>query len=373
MVPLAEIFRRQGDAYRARFAARMSRDQLRAMRAIERCRTKALGGSLWSCPHCGRKRYSYHSCRNRHCPSCGHEEAAAWQERQERLLVPAAYHLVTCTVPEPLRAVVRSHPRECLPLLMRASAQALLKLAGDRRHVGGVPGITAILHTWSRALIYHPHVHLLVTGGGLDGSGTWHAARPGFLVPVRALSPIVRAKVRDGLRGKHPEIFATVPPSVWTTPWVVHSKPVGSGRPALVYLSRYVYRVALSNRNILRLENGLVTFRWRDSQSGRWRRMTVPAEEFIRRFLQHVLPSRLVKVRHFGLHHPANRHRLDLARARIAEATGLPVSPRPAPVVRRRQPQRCPDCGTVLALQGLRRPGLPFLPCASARGPPPPA
>jgi len=372
MVPLAEILRRQGAAYRARFALRMSRDQLRAMRAIGRCRTEALGGSLWACPHCGRTRYSYHSCRNRHWPSCGHEEAEAWRERQERLLVPAAYHLVTCTVPEPLRAVVRSHPRECLPLLMRASAQGVRTLASDPRHIGGTPGITAVLHSWSRALIYQPHVHLLVTGGGLDRGGRWHSARPGFLVPVRALSPIVRAKVRDGLK-KHPEIFAKIPPSVWTTPWVVHSKPVGSGRPALVYLSRYVYRVALSNRNILRLENGLVTFRWRDSQTGRWRRMTVPVQEFIRRFLQHVLPSRLVKVRHSGLHHPANRHRLDLARARIAEALGLPLPPRPAPGVRTRRPQRCPDCNVPLVLLDIRRPGLPFIPSVSARGPPPPA
>jgi len=142
MVPLAKILRRRGDAHRAEFAARMSRDHLRAMRAIGRCRTEALGGSLWACPHCGRTRYSYHSCRNRHCPSCGHEEAEAWRERQERLLVPAAYHLVTCTVPEPLRAVIRLHPRECLPLLMRASASALLKFAADPRHVGGMPGVT---------------------------------------------------------------------------------------------------------------------------------------------------------------------------------------------------------------------------------------
>jgi len=372
MVPLAEILRRHGDAYRARFAARMSRDQLRAMRAIERCRTEALGGSLWACPHCGRTRYSYHSCRNRHCPSCGQEQAEAWRERQERLLVPAAYHLVTFTVPEPLRAPIRSHPRECLPLLMRTAASALLKLAADPRHVGGMPGVTAVLHTWSRALVYHPHVHLLVTGGGLDRAGRWHGARPGFLVPVRALSPIVRAKLRDGL-ARHPEIFAKVPPSVWTTPWVVHSKPVGSGRPALVYLSRYVYRVALSNRNLLRVENGRVTFRWRDSQTGHWRRMTLPAEEFLRRFLQHVLPSRFVKVRHLGLHHPANRQRLDLARARIAEAAGLPVPAPAAPAPRAQRVLRCPGCGASLLLQGVCRPGLPFIPAAPVRGPPLPA
>lgn len=364
MTELAEVFRLHGPAYRTKFAGRIPRRQLRAMAAIESCRTPARGGRVYRCDSCADFRFSYHSCKNRHCPKCQGDQASRWLERQRALLLPSPTFLVTFTVPEELRALVRSHSRALLGILFRASAEALRQLARDPRYLGGEIGCVGVLHTWARSLIYHPHVHFVVPGGALAGD-TWKTVRrPRFFLPVRALSVLFRAKFRDALRELDREEgtdhFSTVPATTWKRDWVAHCKPVGNGAGALKYLARYVFRVALSQNRILSLENGLVTFRYKDSETGKHCTARLPAEEFIRRFLQHVLPHRFVKVRSYGLYARSHRARLDRARvlgARQASRGCLEIGPQPeAP---RRPVDVCPRCHTKMSLVGSLQPRGP--------------
>ncbi len=309
---MADIFRLHGPGYRAQFGNQMLPSHRRAMQDIETCRTACLGGQLYYCAQCDQQRYSYHSCKNRHCPKCQNEQANEWLKQQKELLLPTHHFLVTFTLPAELRALARSHQKTCYNLLFRASAAALLQLAQDPRFVGARLGMVGVLHTWTRQLLYHPHVHYIVTGGGLTDHGHWRAARKDFLVPVKALSRIFRAKFRDQL--KKTDLFAAVAPRVWRKDWVVHSAPVGSGQQAFQYLAPYIFRVALSNNRLRKLHDGQVTFSYKDSATDQLRHCTVTAPEFIRRFLQHVLPNRFIKVRYYGLLSPAYRQLLQKAR-----------------------------------------------------------
>ena len=323
MLELAEVFRRHGAAYRDKFGGRMLPSHRRAMRDIENCRTERLGGQVYVCRDCDEVRYSYHSCKNRHCPKCQQEAAERWLARQQDLRLPVPYFLLTFTLPEGLREAARRHQRTVYGLLFRASAAAVQKLACDRRFVGGEIGMLGVLQTWARDLSYHPHVHYLVAGGGLGEDGrTWVPARDGFFLPVKALSILFRAKVRDGL--SRAKWFAEIPEEVWRCDWVVHCQPVGNGQAALKYLAPYIFRVALSNGRLRRLEGGRVTFTYRDSASGAERDCTLEVEEFIRRFLQHVLPKGFVKVRYYGLFSGKKRRLLALVRG-ILGAARLPA------------------------------------------------
>src|SRR5882762_1461818 len=252
MVEVAEIFRLHGPAYRAKFGNRMLPSHRRAMQDIETCRTESLGGQLYFCKQCQQQRYSYHSCKNRHCPKCQNEQANDWLAGQQNLLLPIHHFLVTFTLPEELRALARSNQKTLYNLLFRASAAALLQLARDPRFVGARLGMVGVLHTWTRQLLYHPHVHYVVTGGGLTDDGRWRSARKDFLVPVKALSRIFRAKFRDQL--KKTELFTTVAPRVWRKDWIVHSEPVGSGYQAFTYLAPYLFRVAISNNRLRKMK-----------------------------------------------------------------------------------------------------------------------
>jgi ribosomal protein L37AE/L43A len=296
MVELAEIFRLHGPQYRAQFGARMLPSHLRAMQDIENCRTASLGGQLYYCPHCDEPRYSYHSCKNRHCPKCQNEQANDWLQEQQSLLLPVTHFLLTFTLPAELRALARSNQKTIYNLLFRASSQALLQLAHDPRFVGASLGMVGVLHTWTRQLLFHPHVHYLVTGGGLTATGSWKSARADFLVPVKALSIIFRAKFREQL--KKTELFALVEPRLWLKDWVVHCQPVGSGAQACQYLAPYIFRVAISNNRIHKLQAGQVTFSYKESATDQLKFCQLSAAEFIRRFLQHVLPHRFIKVRY---------------------------------------------------------------------------
>jgi hypothetical protein len=371
---MGAILRAHGPAYRQRFGTRMAADQLRALRDLAACHTPVLGGVCWHCPQCRERVFAYRSCGNRHCPACGQAEARAWLHRQQGLLLPGVtYHLVTFTVPEVLRRSIRSHPREALPILFDAARSALLDLCRDPRFLGGRPGLTAILHTWTRQLLYHPHLHFLATGGGLRPDGAWREAHPRFLVPVRALSVLFRSRVRDAWRKRLPALFATLPPAIWRQPWVVHSKPVGSGEHALAYLARYLHRVALADSAILRQTSSEVVFRYRDSATGRPRTARLAPGEFLRRFLQHVLPSGFRKVRHFGLHHPSQRKALRLLQAQLAFVRRLPL-PVADPPVPAAPPRLCPTCHIPLCAQGplprASRAAAAPSPDANARGPP---
>jgi hypothetical protein len=347
MLEVADIFRLHGPDYRAHFGNRMLPSHHRAMQDIEQCRTPSLGGQLYYCAQCNEQRFSYHSCKNRHCPKCQNEQANDWLAEQQSLLLPVTHFLVTFTLPAELRAVARSNQTTIYNLLFRASSAALQQLAQDPRFVGGRLGMVAVLHTWTRQLLYHPHVHYIVTGGGLTDHGRWRAARKDFLVPVKALSPIFRAKFRKAL--KQTELFTQVPPRIWRKDWVVHSEAVGSGQQAFQYLAPYIFRVAISNNRLRKLHNGRVTFSYKESATDQLKHCTVTAEEFIRRFLQHVLPHRFIKVRYYGLLSPAHRQLLLTARQLLS----LTTNKLKREAVKTTEPLAvlsCPHCGGPLTL-----------------------
>jgi hypothetical protein len=331
-VELARIFRLAGDAYRRRFGDRMPPSHWRAMRDIERCRTPELGGSVYECQDCGSPHYAYHSCRNRHCPTCQDDRAQSWLERLRARLLPCDHYLLTFTLPAELRPLARAHQRVVYSILLREAAASLQALADDPQWVGARLGILAVLHTWSRNLAFHPHVHLLVTAGGLspDGSAWIKPAHPRFLVPGYALSRVFRGKVTAALRKAG--LLQHVPPEVCEKPWNVHVQQIGNGRHAALYLSRYVYRVAITNDRIERFEHGKVTFRYSDARSGCTRRMTLLAPDFISRFLQHVLPRGFTKIRSYGLLSSACRGDLERARSLLESVAPEPAHPH-APAV----------------------------------------
>lgn len=303
---MADIFRLHGAAFRA--SQQLSEWPLKVMADIESCRTARLGGHLEQCDHCGHEHYSYHSCRNRHCPKCHREQTQEWLEKQQRRLLPVSYYLLTFTLPGSLRALAKSQPRPIYNLLMSAAQAALQKLARDPQWVGGTVPVLAVLHTWTRAMLFHPHVHLLVPAGGLSPDKVWVSARhPNFLVPGYALSQIFRAKVKAGL--KKLECLDENSP-VWKQDWTVHCKHAGSGKKALDYLARYVFRIAISNSRLDRLENGEVTFHYRDNKTQQLQHVRLPAQDFIQRLLQHVLPKGFVKVRTYGLWSPSQQEQL---------------------------------------------------------------
>jgi hypothetical protein len=371
MSRLGAILRAHGREYEERFGARMPTEQHRAMRALSACHTPALGSVRWHCPRCGEALVTYRSCGNRHCPACGHADALLWLARQQRLLLPGVnYHLVTFTVPEPLRRPIRAYPRELLPLLFDAASSTLLDVCRNPKFLGAVPALTAVLHTWTRQMLYHPHVHFLASGGGLDASGVWREASPAFLAPVRAISSVFGARLRDALRDRQPTLFAAIPDGVWRTPWVVHAKPVGSGEKALAYLARYIFRVALADSAILRHDDATVVFRYRDTDTGKPRTARLMPQEFIRRFLQHVLPTGFRKVRHYGLHHSSKRKALRLLQAQLAYTHALPLPPLDKPTRPPLPPRPCPKCATPMCAELQATPSARLAPTLSARGPP---
>jgi hypothetical protein len=326
MVALADIFRAAGPAYADAHADRLLPSQRRAMADIVQCRTPALGGSLYRCDACAALDYRYHSCRNRHCPTCQADRAQHWLARIRARLLPCDHYLLTFTLPQPLRAVARSHQRLVYAALLREAAAAVQTLADDRQWVGGTVGILAVLHTWSRTLDYHPHAHLLVTAGGLTSDEAWITpAHARFLMPGYALSAIFRAKMRDAL--VRAGLDREGDPTVWKRAWTVHVESIGTGEHATLYLSRYVYRVALTNDRLERFEQGRVTFRYTHARTGETRRQTLPVDVFIDRFLQHVLPRGFTKVRSYGLLSPSRRGDLERARQILTTHASAPARP----------------------------------------------
>jgi len=364
VVELAAVFRRHGPQYRAKFGAQMPPSHRQAMRAIEHCRTPALGGHLYTCPDCGKTLYQYHSCRNRHCPKCQNDKAQQWLAQQQAMLLPVPYFMLTFTLPGALRTLARRQQRLLYHLLFRAAAAAIQLLARDPRFLGGHVGLIGVLHTWGRNLSYHPHLHFLAPAGALAADGhSWRPARKDFLLPVKALSKIFRAKFRDALRRE--PCFADIPAAVWEQEWVVHCQPVGTGLPALKYLAPYIFRVALSNNRLVRVTDDQVTFRYRTSDTGRTQLCTLGAEEFIHRFLQHVLPKGFVKVRYFGFLGPGCRPQLAALRQQLGCSPARQTPPALAPdseaprteqspaVTPPQQVVRCPACGQTMQRQLL--------------------
>jgi hypothetical protein len=343
-VTLADLVRVHGDTYRR--THRLATVQTLALRAIAACRTALLGGHRETCDHCGATRIRYNSCRNRHCPTCQSQASARWIDARRAELLPIPYFHVVFTLPHALNALAQGNPRVIYTLLFRAAADTLLTFGRDPRHLGGTIGVTAILHTWGQTLTQHLHVHCLVTGGALSRDRTrWIRGRATFLFPVQALALVFRAKYLAGLHRAFTEgqltftagtaplaeaaQFAALVAQLRATPWVVYAKrPFGGPAQVLQYLGRYTHRIAISNTRLISVLDGVVQFRWKDyADGGRTKVMALDVEEFLRRFLLHVLPRGFVRIRHFGL--LANRQR----RAAVARARHLlgPTAPTNSP------------------------------------------
>jgi hypothetical protein len=366
-----ETLVRWGPDYLARFGTTMPPRQRAVLEKLLQCRTPALGGALYACPGCGQTHYSYHSCNDRHCPQCGGQDAQQWLQDQQALLLPLPYFLVTFTVPEALRRWLRSHPKVGYDQLFAASAQALQDLAQNPTRLGATLGLLGVLHTWSRTLEHHPHVHYLVPGGGLSlDQCQWIPSSPRFLVRVEPLSDRFRNLFRQALEREHPEALQDIPTSVWKQRWVVHSLPVDNGQNALRYLSRYVFKTATGNRPLTCLPNGRLRWPYRDSATAQWRHLDLEPFEFLRRFLQHVLPQGFHRVRRFGWLHPGGRQKCNRVRALLHQPPLLTPAQRQAwfptpaddalePVdatetlpAATASPRRCPHCQNVLVLVG---------------------
>ena len=362
MLEVAQIVRLHGEAYLRQYGNSLSSVQKRALRDISACRTPLLGGHVYQCGHCQEKIFSYHSCRNRSCPKCAQMQTERWIEKQRGRLPACSYFLLTFTLPAQLRPLARNHPKKIYGLLMKAAADAVQKLAADPRHLGARAGILAVLHTWTRAMLFHPHVHMLVTAGGLaPGGQTWVSPKhPKFLVPDRALSVIFRAKFCAGL--KRAGLLSDAPALVWKKNWVVHSQHAGRGDKVLDYLGRYVFRIAISNSRLESIDNGMVRFRYRDNRSKEIRRVTLPGIEFIARFLQHVLPRRAVKVRHYGIFSPSSKPMLARARLLLSQQSSVKVqsSSSPQQLEPHSSARECPTCplchiGTLVLIGSVER------------------
>lgn len=309
MIKLSDIFRKYGEAYLNKYSYNMLPSHKKAIWDISFCRTPVMGGQVYQCPDCNQYHYSYHSCGNRNCNACQNDKTESWLESKKELLISANYFMVTFTIPDSsLGSFVRENQKLFYNILFKSSAQSIDALSSNPKYIGGKPGYIGILHTWSRKLAYHPHIHYIVTGGGFSFSkDKWVDSNSKFLLPVKALSTVFKAKFRDELRRVNPKIFSKIPSKTWNANWVVNSISVGNGVHATEYLAQYLFRVAISNNRIIKLDNGVVSFKYKDSKTKLWKIMKLNSEEFIRRFLQHVLPKGFVKVRYFGLFAVKNR------------------------------------------------------------------
>jgi Putative transposase/Transposase zinc-binding domain len=325
---VADIFRGHGVAWRQVNAGHVSLGQLKVMSAIESCRTAALGGHVARCEDCSHTTIAYNSCRNRHCPKCQGAAAKEWLAERAAELLPVAYYHIVFTLPAPIGDIGYQNKAVIYDLLFKASAETLITIAADPKHLGARVGITSVLHTWGSALTHHPHVHMIVPGGGISSDGSrWISCRPGFFLPVRVLSRLFRRLFLDKLLAAHAagqlqffgglgrltdaQTFATYLAPLRKAEWVVYSKrPFGGPQAVLAYLSRYTHRVAISNSRLIAFDGNGVTFRWKDYRAEARQRqkiMTLLTSEFIRRFLIHVLPTGFHRIRHYGLFASAKR------------------------------------------------------------------
>jgi hypothetical protein len=368
---IADIFRDHGPTWRKANAGHVSLAQMKVMSAIERCRTAALGGHVARCENtaCGHTVIAYNSCRNRHCPKCQGAAAREWLAEREAELLPVPYFHVVYTLPAPIADLAYTNKAVIYDILLKASAEATLTIAADPKHLGARVGITSVLHTWGSAMTHHPHVHMIVPGGGLSADGsTWIACQPNFFLPVRVLSRLFRRLVIEMLMAAHAAgklefygahasladaaVFAAFLAPLRRSEWVVYSKkPFGGPEAVLAYLSRYTHRVAISNRRLLAANANTVSFTYKDYRldgPDRFKVMTLATAEFIRRFLIHVLPKGFHRIRHYGL--LANGQRAaNVAKAReLLEVPGPVVEPPPAAAEGDIQPvhaRPCPCCG----------------------------
>ena len=384
---IAPVFDRAWPSYAAAHGTALTTAHHRAARAIQQCRTAALGGHVYACGDCRQQHFAWHSCHHRSCPQCGARDQQAWAAAQEAKLLPVAYFMLTVTVPEELRAFIYKRQTWFYDLFFAAVSEALRDLGHDPRHLGGETGFTAVLHTWTRDMQYHPHLHIILPGVALsaDGQRLHRAKGRHYLFPKKILHEIFRNRIKKHLAQRDAEKqtreLATVPPGVWTQPWCINIRAVGSGTAAVRYLARYVFKSALSEGRLPGYTpDGRLRLKCQDSKTGAWRETALTEHEFLRRWSLHVLPRGLVRVRHYGfLSAAAKRKRARLTAilsgtgsipapaASAAAATAAPAAKAPAPV------PRCPCCGKDM----IRRaciPRLSFIPGRPLnRAPPVPA
>ena len=394
---VADIFRRHGAEYRRTHGASLLPEQRRVMQAIEQCRTAALGGHVDACDACGHRVISYNSCRNRHCPKCQATARARWVAAREADLLPVGYFHLVFTLPDPIAHVALQNKRVLYNLLFSCVWETLREIAADPQHLGADIGVLAVLHTWGQTLMHHPHIHCVVPGGGLCPDGTrWIACRKRFFLPVRVLSRRFRTLFLRGLRQAFDQgalqfhgalaylaeraAFAALLEGVGRNPWVVYAKPpFGGPRQVLKYLGRYTHRIAISNNRLVKLEDGRVTFQYKDYRLGDLQRtMTLEADEFIRRFLLHVLPKGFKRIRQYGfLANRARAEHLDRCRRLLGASAAVGSASEPVHSLEdapggeclTREPARCPACerGYLRRIEDWpRAPGLVSLPSRSA-------
>jgi len=379
---VADIFRSHGPAYRRANAGHVSLSQLKVMSAIEACRTEALGGHVAACAKCGHQHIAYNSCKNRHCPKCQDPAARDWMEARAEDLLPIEYFHLVFTLPAEIARIAYWNKRAVYGLLFKSSAETVTTIAADPKRLGAQVGMTSVLHTWGSAMTHHPHVHMIVPGGGLSSDGTkWVVCKPGFFLHVRVLSRLFRRLFIDGLMALHragclsffgnlsgltdAEAFAEWLAPFRKTEWVVYAKPPFGGPEAvLAYLSRYTHRVAISNQRLVSADAYTVAFHWKDYRIKRGDRMKVMrlrTGEFIRRFLLHVLPDGFHRIRHYGLLASATR-KTNIAKIRTllgAEAVAqedTPITDTIALTLR----EPCPDCGGQMRIiETFRRGEVP--------------
>jgi Putative transposase/Transposase zinc-binding domain len=365
---VADILRAQGDHFLDRYRSSFDFQQHKAFRAIERCRTAALGGHVDVCSQCGRREISYNSCRNRNCPKCQTQARQRWLAARERELLPTDYFHVVFTVPHELNVLALNNPRLFYDLLFTASAQTLLEVAADPHHLGAEIGVVSILHTWGQNLLLHPHIHCAIPAGGLSPDHRhWIRAR-GFFLPVKVLSRVFRGKFLAGLKRlfsskklhcagpsaalADPQLFARLLRRLHRREWVVYAKPAfGGPMQVLRYLGRYTHRVAISNHRLLAFDGEYVTFRWKDyTHGGKQGQMKLRTGEFLRRFFLHVLPKAFVRIRHFGF--LANRFRasrVSLGRQLLAQLSRTAATETTA-ALRENSVWHCPSCGAAMII-----------------------
>lgn len=346
MTTIRDIFNAFAPEYLERYP-NLPPSHRKVISAVQQCRSGHYGHSLYQCPSCEGQHHVQHSCGNRHCPQCQQHKTQQWLAHHLEKQLPGPHFLITFTVPETLRPFIRSHQRLAYHAMFHASSLALKRLATDERFLGtNLPGFIGVLHTWGRQLQYHPHIHYIVPGGGLSADrSAWLPSRANFFVPVKALSPIYRAIFKEDMR--QAGLLEQIDPQAWTLPWNVHSQANHPGHSAFTYLAPYVFRVAISNSRIVGLTDRTVTFTYRQVGSARPRTTHLDAIEFLRRFLQHVLPDGFMKVRHFGFLHASCA--IPLATIRLMIVQGQPIEGIPMRVVSPSpRVALCPVCGTPM-------------------------
>ena len=363
---LADVIARFITAYQQRFGDVMLASHQKALQDILACMTEAMGGQRYQCHDCHEKFWIYHGCRNRSCPKCHGQQTADWLKSRTAEILPCPYYHVIATVPSELRLLFLRHQKTLYSLLIKVAGEAVRDLASEARYVGAEVGILAVLHTWSGQLHHHPHVHMMVTGGGVTRDGTaWHDAPNKYLVPVKKLSRRIARLFEAVLHKQHPDLFKQIPAKIWQQAWCTYSKPYGTGKEAVLrYLARYVFRIAITQNRLVAMDQTHVTIKYKNHDTNQWHLERIEGVQFIRRFLLHVLPKGLHKVRYYGLWHPSKRDcqararlLLALRNPTIATNTVRLMAKLADEVLGESSRIKCPKCGSVdlLLLQEKRR------------------